>query len=234
MMCFSNRVLALAAALGFVGSATFVHAAPYASGISVSGTTVNYIMNQDSDVLEISINGGAFAPAPDGLLKGAHTFTLGAPTDTFAIRAEKTELGFTTASGGTIVKAPLGMAYDVPEANGTQMSTDADVLNHYNSPRGLDVSKNPNSPNFGMAYISNSAAGTPTGRSLGDGIYVLKADQSDGFGYGDTAQQTATFGAAATANTPYKLTVAGSGEVYVTGFGDAISGVWRYRRTFRR
>jgi hypothetical protein len=62
---------------------------------------------------------------------------------------------------------------------------------------------------------------------VGEGLYALRADQSDAFGFVDTAQQNAFFSTAATANTPFKLMVANNGEVYVSGFGDAISGVYR-------
>jgi hypothetical protein len=225
---FWSRLLGIGALLLFTASA---QAAPYASNITVTGTTVNYILNQDADTLEISINGGAFAAAPDGVAKGSHTFTLGAASDTFAIRADKTEAGFTSASGGTIPIDVRGPQYAVAEANGTLISNTLDPLTKFNSPRGLDVNRNPNTSTFGMTYISNSAASAAGfgGRAgaLGDGIYVLKADQSDGFGYGDTAKGEGTFGAVATTNTPFKLTVADNGEVYVAGFGDGLSGVWR-------
>jgi hypothetical protein len=230
-----NRYVALAAALIVVAGSSIVHATPYASGITLtnSGTTVNYIMNEDSDVLQIKIGGGSYAPAPDGAAKGPHQFTITAG-DTFSIQAERTESGFLTNTGGTIAKTANGLAYDSAQGdNGALMSTLSNPLTKFNSPRGVSVSQNPNAPNFGRVYISNSAPATNTppfgGRTAnpGDGVYALNADQTDAYGYGDTAQGSAVLGAAATANTPYKLTVASSGEVYVAGFGDAISGVWR-------
>jgi hypothetical protein len=225
-----NSFRALAALLALGIGASFAHATPYASGITVSGTTVNYITNEDSDNLEISINGGAFAPAPDGAAKGPHSFTIPSGA-TFSIRADRNEVGFTTGDGGTMAPAGSGLAYTTNTANGTLISDLNNPLTKFNSPRGVSVSLNPNAPNFGNVYISNSAASTtpPAGRAsnLGDGVYALKADQTDGYGFGDTAQGSAVLSAAATANTPYKLTVAANGEVYVTGFGDAVSGVFR-------
>lgn len=225
-MMRSYRLVALAVTLGFLASSA-LHAAPYASGITISGTTVNYIMNQDSDVLEISINGGAFTPASDGLLKGPHSFTIPSGAS-FSIRADRTENGFTMPDGGTVAPTGNGLSETLPSGYGTLISSDTSNFSKYNSPRGVDVSRNPNSSNFGTAYISNSVAGATGGRTLtGDGVYAVKADQTDAYGFGDAAQGTAVLGAAATTNTPYRLTVANNGEVYVTGFGDAVSGVWR-------
>jgi hypothetical protein len=227
------RFLALAAAVGVVTGPAFVKAAPYASGITItgSGTTVNYIMNEDSDALEISINGGAYAAAGDGNAKGAHSFTI-TSGDTFSIRADRTENGFTQADAGTLTKSATGIPYDTHTGYGTLISTLANPLTKFNSPRGVNVSMDPNASNFGTTYVSNSIAGAVGGRTLvGEGLYALRADQSDAFGYGDTAQQNTFFttGDAApnSTNIPYKLTVANDGNVYVASFGDEISGVYR-------
>ena len=61
-------------------------AAPYASNVSIAGTTVNFILNEPADVLSYSLNGGA-AVTLDGTSKGAKSFMLGSPTDTFEIFA---------------------------------------------------------------------------------------------------------------------------------------------------
>jgi hypothetical protein len=230
IMC-SFRLAALVAALGFVASSA-VYAAPYASGVTVSGTTVTFTLNEDADSLTYSLNGGAATPMPDGMAKGTHTFNLGSASDTFSIVADKTADGWTTSDGGTVAAASNRFSQPTAQSNNASVliSADANPLNRFNSPRGVSVGWNPNAPNFGLTYISNSAPSTtpPAGRTnnLGDGIYVLKADQSDAFGYGDTAQQNAFF-SNATANTPYKLYAAADGNVYVSGFGDAISGVFR-------
>src|SRR5437667_10691073 len=91
----------LAAGVAFAATAARVQATPYASNVVVSGTSVTYTLNEDTDTLKFSVNGGAFNPAPDGLAKGPHAFTipLGA---TFSIQAEKNSaVGYTIPTGNT-------------------------------------------------------------------------------------------------------------------------------------
>lgn len=57
-----------------------LRATPYASNVSISGTTVTYTLNESTDSLKYSINGGALQASTDGLAKGTHTFTI--PTGT--------------------------------------------------------------------------------------------------------------------------------------------------------
>lgn len=220
--------LAAVVVVGLALPAT-LHAAPYASNVNVSGTTVNFILNQTADTLKYSINGGAPVTIADPS-KGAKAFNLNSPTDKFSIIAELNDAtGFSIATGNTIaaLSNSFGQSRPLPEAGLNLISDDFNVLTHYNSPRGISINLNPNTPNFGTAYITNSAGGNATGRTLGDGLYALRADQTDAFGYGDTAQQSTFLSATATANTPYRIFAASNGEVYVTGFGDAISGVFR-------
>jgi hypothetical protein len=225
------RFLAVVVVSGLIAAPCALQAAPYASNITKTGTTVNFILNQTADTLKYSINGGGLIDVPDGTAKGSHTFTLNSPTDTFSIVADVNDTtGFTIPTGNTIAALtnPFGQSRPLPEAGLNLISSDFDNLTQYNSPRGISVNLNPNTPNFGTAYISNSAGSTTaSGRTLGDGLYAVRGDQSDAFGYGDAAQQSAFLSATATANTPYRTFVASNGEVYVTGFGDAISGVFR-------
>src|SRR6476660_3654448 len=98
-----NLALALAAILVVATSSAVTHATPYASSVTVTGgTSVSFILNEPTDVLKYSINGGAFVNSSDGLGKGAHTFTIpnGA---TFSIVADKAATtGYTIPTGNTI------------------------------------------------------------------------------------------------------------------------------------
>ena len=83
------------------------------------------------------------------------------------------------------------------------------------------------SPNFGTAYISNSAAG---GSRTGRGLYSVLPDQSGH--YGNVSSDTAaagdsTFSPGASASTPYRITVTPDGSVYVAGWADSLANVWR-------
>jgi hypothetical protein len=230
------RFIAALVVTGMIAAPAALQAAPYASNITKTGTTVNFILNQNADTLKYSINGGALIDVPTGTTKGAHTFTLGSPTDTFSIVADLNDAaGFTSPTGNTIpaLTNSFGQSRPLPEATLNLISDDTNLLTRFNSPRGVSVSFNPNAPNFGTAYVSNSQAanqtsGTAGGRTLtGRGIYALGADQTDIFSYGDTAQQDTLFAPGNSANSPYRVTVGPNGDVYVAGFADALSGVWQ-------
>ena len=221
----TNLVLAAASAATALFASQAL-AAPYASNIVVSGTTVNFILNENADTLTYSINGGAAVPLTP--TKGAQSFVLGSASDTFAISTSKTNfLGYNLATGATTAISANGLSQ--PTANGgfNLISSDANNFNKFNSPRGVSVSNNPNAPNFGTTYVDNSVAGTVGGRALtGKGVYAVRADQTDAFAQANAAAQNALFSTTTSANTPFRNFVSASGEVYVTGFGDALSGVW--------
>jgi hypothetical protein len=214
----------LAAVAGLSLRAT---AAPFASGVNVSGTNVSFILNEPADSLMYRVNNGPFQTL-DGSTKGTKSFALGAPGDTFSIVAGKTDtVGYTIPTGNQLPAAGNGLSQPTNESGLRVISDDTNSLVKFNSPRGVTVSNNPNAPNFGTAYVTNSAAGTTGGRTLtGRGVYALHADQTDAYGQGNAAAQSALFGTAST-NSPMKAMAAADGNVYVTGFGDALSGVWR-------
>jgi hypothetical protein len=215
------RSLTLALAIVSVSSlATTLHATPYASNVVKTGTSVSFILNEQADSLKYTINGGAPITIAD-VTKGTKTFNLNAATDNFSIIAEKT-----AATGYSIAIPGQNSTLAVPsnQSGLSLLSDDASNFSKYNSPRGVSVSNNPNAPNFGTVYISNSAAGTAGGRTLGDGLYALHADQTDAYGYGDTAQNPIFEDLPlfiASSSSPYRLTVAPTGEVYAADFADS-------------
>jgi hypothetical protein len=221
------------------GSVIPALATPYASNVTKTGTTVNFILNEPSGTLKYSINGGA-PVALDGTTKGAKTFNLGSPSDTFSIIAEKTDsTGYTIPTGATIPTTDSGSLNAATPAGGLNLiSNDADKFSWYGAPRGVGVSNNPNSPNFGTTYISQGNAtgtlappGGPGARATTDGLYAVHADQTDAYGYGDTAQNpNAQDGfpsfSTASSNSPYRIHVSATGEVYVADFADVNSNVF--------
>jgi len=240
MMHF-NRFAAALAVVGLVMNSARVYATPYASGVTKTGTTVSFILNEPTDTLKYTINNGAPVTL-DGTTKGTKTFSLSNASDVFSIIAEKNAAtGFLIPTGGTIAGIANGPRVDSPQSGTNLVSDDASVFSRYASPRGVDTVRNPNSPYFGNVYISNSNAGTNTGgnvigpgatppnavRTTGDGLYALHADESDAFGNGDVpvnpinidsfaAFNTGTSGA----NSPYRLTVGSDGFLYVTDYSD--------------
>jgi hypothetical protein len=237
-MSYYRYGFAMALAMGAMSaSSSRALAVSYASNITKTGTTVNFILNSPADVLSYSINGGA-PIALDGTTKGAKTFNLTSASDTFSIIAERNDpVGFTIPTGTTIATTATSLTQDSAGAGLTILSDDASPLNRFNSPRGLGVSRDPNASNFGSIYITNSVAGSvtatvdpnpilPARNLLEEGVYALRADGSDAFGYGDTAKNPGTnqdgFPAfsANSANSPYRIAVGPTGEVYVADYSD--------------
>lgn len=217
--------------------ASVANAAPYASGIINTGSSVSFVLNEPTDSLTVSINGGA-PIVLDGSTKGTKTFAVSSLTDTFVINAYKTDtVGYTIPTGATIATAANGLSQPTNAAGLRLLSDDTNVLTRFNSPRGIAVNNNPNAGSFfGTAYVANSAggstaavAGVVAARTLGDGLYALKADQSDGLGYGDTAQTggITNWASAASASAPFRLSTGSDNNVYISDFSDTTGTVWR-------
>lgn len=226
-----KRVLLPAVVVAAVFGAGVANASPYPSSVTISATTVSFILNEGGSTLTYSINGGP-AQSLDGSTPGLKTFSLTSPTDHFSITATKTDsVGYLIPTGTQTPTATNGLSQPTNNGGFQLISSDANPLVQYNSPRGVAVQNNPNTGAlFGTTYISNSAAGTTgTGRTLGDGIYAVKADQSDAFGYGNTAQSPpGTFDSvAASASSPFRVSAARDGNVYVADFSDPQGNVWR-------
>ncbi len=232
----SNRFLALVALLSLMTGSTIVQATPYASNVSIdSGTKiVSFLLNEPSTTLTYSINGGA-PVALDGTTIGSKQFTLGSLTDKFSIVSNSTDAtGYSIPTGGTIAAgaSPGSGLSQVSNASSMNLvSSDANSLNWFFSPRGVAVSNNPNAPNFGTSYVANSAVGTaaPTAgtRSNGKGLYAVHADGSDAYGNGVTAadpvtvQDGITAWAAASTNDPFRLAVGPTGDVVAADYASA-------------
>lgn len=227
----------LAASLILAAVPAVTHATPYASGITKTSNSVSFILNEPTASLTYTVNGGA-SQALTLHGTGLYTFPIPSANAAFTITADNTSTaGFTIPKVGTTVAQAAGhFSIDTQAANVTiggagQLTSDSNGLMNYYDPHGVDISRNPNSANFGITYVSNSntqPAGAPlTGRTatLAKGLFAVKADGSDAFGYGDTAQQQVFNGA--TTNSPHRLFVADDGTPYLSGASDAVSGVFQ-------
>jgi hypothetical protein len=229
-----GKKLAAAAMAGLIGAgvAGVAQATPYSSNVSISGNTVSFILNEPADSLTVSINGGA-PLVLDGSTKGTKSFNIGSPSDKFSIVATKNDpVGYSIPTGGTTpAPAANGLSQTANNGGFQLISDDTNVFSRYNSPRGVTSQLNPNLPTFGTSYISNSAAGTIAAsgalpsRTLGDGLYGIHADQSDGFGYGNTAKPAPE--TSASSSTPFRIAAGNDGSVYIADFADANSFVSR-------
>lgn len=233
-----NRVFTGRTALAAVAalSAAVAQAAPYASNLTVTGTTVSFILNELADSVTYSINSGPAQPLANTV--GTQSFFLNSPTDSFSIVANKSSgLGWINATGSTSGTTASGLSQPTNTGVFTLISSDTNPLVRFNSPRGVQVNVHPNTPGFGTAYIGNTGtggsvaansggiAGSAARPTVGKGMFALRADQTDAFGYGNTGQNAAW--APTSTSTPWKPTVAADGTLYISDFSDATGTVWR-------
>lgn len=205
-----SRMCALAAATAVLASVSIARAHPYASGITVSGGNVNFILNEDADSVKVAFDSNTVTNDLGALAKGAHSFALGSHTDYSII------------------------VYKVGSGAPSVISEDTNRFVNFYGPRGVAVNRNPKGANFGRIYVVSAAGGsTPIGgygttygygsRTLGRGIYILNADQSDAVGQGDTALTAGMTLGSSTTVSPYKISVGPDDMVYV---GDGSGTYW--------
>ncbi len=155
-------------------SALSATATPYASGVTNAGGTIQFILNESATSVTVTFDNGTVTSPLGALAKGSNGFSLGAHTN-FAISVYKYGSG----------------AF-------TQISSDSSNTVQFIGPRGVGVNINPQRPNFGRIYIcsawpsgvtavNGAVEFTGSGRVVGQGFYVINADESDAFGQGTNA-----------------------------------------------
>ncbi len=172
-------------------------ATPYASGVTNISGTIQFILNEVPDSAWVVFEDGSsnVIAAP---VVGTNTFSLGTNTS-YAI-------------------------YCVKSGNGTatQISTDTNTYNSWNSPRGVGINVNAaNGYLFGRVYVDNSSAG-----AKGRGIFALNADQSSVLG-GTTGLLGSTFTNSASTSSPYRISVGADNNLYIGDFESVNAGVWQ-------
>lgn len=112
---------AIAAAACFV---TPLRATPYASNVVKNGLAVSFTLNEPTDSLKYSINGGAPVSILD-TTKGSKSFNLNLPTDTFSIIAEKNAAtGYSIPTGTQIQPTDSGSLGIATNASGLNLISD--------------------------------------------------------------------------------------------------------------
>ena len=191
----------LAAGLAVLSCVSIVRAHPYASGVTVSGGSVSFILNESATDIKVFFDNNTVTNDwGTNVTAGLQSFALGAHTN-FSISVFKLGPGVPTA----ISPQP---------GTGVGQSPLVDFV----APRGVNVNCNPQRKNFGRIYVANAAASSDTVRSVGKGVYVLNADCSDALGYGNTAKPSLPSGTAWGTSpnySPYKLFVGPDDTVYV-------------------
>jgi hypothetical protein len=194
----------LAIGMAVLSCISIAKAHPYASGITNSAGTIKFILNESADNVKVRFDSGSVTNDLGALAQGVQSFSLGAHTNY------------------QIVVSKVG------SGTPSQLSVDSNNFVKFNSPRGVAVNLNPKTRNFGRIYIANSAAGAANGRNVGDGLYVINADQTDCVGQGDAPLNAGVNYGTGGASAPWKLGVGPDDLVYVNDFSTAAATTWLY------
>ena len=199
--CLRHALFALAA--GWLTLQT-AQAHPYASGVTNTVGTINYILNENADNAYVLFDNGTVSNNFGALTKGAQTFALTTHTN-FTIGVTK------VGSGGP-----------------TQISVDTSNTVKFTSAaaRGVAVNSNPKDRHFGLIYTLNSTAGGAGLAAKARGIYIFNADTSDAFGRGATASG-AVFNSGSSSS-PYRVGIGPDQTVYVADFSTVAATVWKF------
>ncbi len=193
-------------------SSLAVQATPYATCLTNSGTSISFRLNESADNVKIISSSGAVTNELGPVAKGL-TITNLAIVGIYKIEVTKN----------------AGPGYLLGTVN--QISDDANNFVKFVNQRGVAVNKNTNSPYFGRIYVGVGAPGTTAGRTVGDGIYVLNADQTDAVGQGDTPRTGGMNGGvgfdalAASGESPGRLFVGPDDNLYICDWSDANGGL---------
>jgi hypothetical protein len=201
LMC---SLLRLGFGLALVPITTEVaRAHPYASGVTNSNGTIQFILNEDGATVYVVFEDQS-TNALGVLDKGQQSFPLGAHTS-YAIYV--TKLG-----NGTPV----------------QISSDTYTNSIWSTPGGVAANQNPKIGNlFGRIYAASRAFGPTNANYKAIGLYAFNADQTDAIGIGTNAVGAAWF-TGSQGSGPWRMRVAPDNTLLVCDFSTPQAALWQY------
>jgi len=179
----------------------------------------SYTLNSDASSVTITVSNGDEFVITDAayLTRGSHTVTK--------------ELTVLIPGGYTWSVTAVGIAdrTNIGTAPAQFTDNDANELKFFSPRGGVVMDKNMESPFFGRMYITESLAGTAGGRTTQDGIYILDAALQDVTGQGNisfTGGVNWVRNAASADMSPYRISVAADGSVFIPSYWGADYNVW--------
>lgn len=197
----------------------------YASGLKAGAVAdgkvpITYFLNTDATALEVNFVDGTqtvAVPITDAALltKGAHT----------------ADVSLATVPAGTY-KWEVKATGAATAAEPVKVSDDAEHLG-FHALRGIAVDNSFESPYFGRVYATEGAENTaaPSIRTTNDGIYIYNSALEDVTNQGNAAWTGGitwglTGAGANSGASPFRVTVAPDGMVFVTDWSDTHSGIY--------
>ena len=183
-------------------------AVPYASGVTKSGSTVTFVLNQNAQGLVVLRDGAN--PTYPGTNAGPLSFDM---------------TGYTSFQ--IIVTGNTATAW-------TQISDDNRTQSKYYSPRGVTVDTNPKRSTFGQIIVAEAMGGSVAagGRTTTDGLYIMSADQGDIHGQGNTAYGGTMDWTTGGSVSPWRISMNHADPlgqdytIYIADWSDPHSGIW--------
>ena len=202
----------LVSALAVTALSSYVATAhPYATCLTNSPAgTISFRLNESADTVQVK--------------QGATTVNLGSLGQGL--------YGPNNLSGSGIVAGQFQVVVDkVGAGTPTLILPTAGTTNNtmFFSPRGVAVNYRAASPYFGRVYVANAGAGTTaSGRTTGDGIYMVNADYSDAVGQGNTVLTAGLDMATSGTSMPWRARVGMDDDMlYLCDFGDVTGNLYR-------
>ncbi len=207
-----SQFCSLLAVFGLAAIPTTLFATPYAANVrNTTGDTWEFVLNEAADDVTV-LRDGANPVSLGTLAAGRHTFDM-TGFSTFDIQVQKS-----AATGWTAISDSLNL------------------FTNFEQPSDVIVNNIPSSPYFGTIYVNNDRdTASASGRTLGNGIYAMTADQigvelANNFAVvadpNDTSQAKApSWTVTGSATSPWKITLDEAGNLIAGDWSDANGGI---------
>ena len=192
-----------------------IYASELNSVSTSSGYNLSFTLNTDATYTAIT-----FTPATQsGLPIGIYTGAL--PQGRNSVYIDNTRL-----PAGQYTWEVTARAASLSDP--VQFTNNDDSQVQFYSACGVSVDNDFDSPFFGRVYVSSSFPGTTvlSGRSTGQGIYILDAAMTDITRQGVTPYSGGMQWATSGSSSPLRCNVAPDGQVYICDWSSAASGVY--------
>jgi len=181
---------------------------------TASGYTISYILNDNAKSAELIL-----IDAESGVEEKSIALT-GLTKGQNVVNVPSTDI----PSNGKFTWAIKVSANSV---KGFVKLSDDSELYRFFGPKGIAIDKSPDSKYFGRVYVTNSDAGTTSGRATYKGVYVLGSDGSDVTNQGNNAYAGGiTWDNAVAGESPRKVAVAADGRVFISDHSKVNSGIY--------
>ena len=184
----------------------------YASGLKVTDTGVQFVLNTTPTEVKVNFYNGS------ELVK--------------SILVENGKKGINDVLLESVFDVEVNTSLTWEVVATAEPTTFVDILSdprvpeqQFYTPNDVVVDNDPSSANFGRVYITNGEAAATNNRTSNLGVYILDATLSDVTGQGESAY-TGGVNWITNFSSPYRLALDEEGNLFVGDWSDDNSGIW--------